>query len=391
MSEKVIIKMADQSMRERDYYTGKLEHLGTQKLHGLVMKTWEPDEANRGYPPQTKGPDQGSGPHRRSLNELKNTVEQNRLSGSRKAATFQQAYEEFRLRCDSRNLSDGTLAWYKQILGGLQRFLIQRFEIASMDEVTPGHIRSYLSQLKARELSSETVHRTYGGLRCFFKFLLREGLIRSNSMELVERPKRERHLIQPLQPEHVLALLEQANPKTFLGLRNKVLMLLMLDSGLRLSEALRLKLGNVDVPGGTVLVMGKGRKERRVPFAKVTRLALEALLTERRRIVVPSDLLFISRHGKEMTNRHIQIMIKRYGERAGIKGLRVSPHTLRHTCATQYIRNGGDPFSLQQILGHSTLEMVRNYVNLASRDVYDAHRRFSPMDRLLSPPLVAAE
>jgi integrase/recombinase XerD len=384
MSEKVITKLADQSMRERDYYTGKLEQLGTQKLHGLVTKTWEPDEENRGYPPQTKGPEQGSDPHRRSLNELQNTLEQDRLSGSRKAATFQQAYEEFRLRCDSRNLSDGTLAWYKQILGGLQRFLIQRFEIASMDEITPGHIRSYLSQLKARELSSETVHRTYGGLRCFFKFLLREGLIRSNAMELVERPKRERHLIQPLQPEHVLALLEQANPKTFLGLRNKVLMLLMLDSGLRLSEALRLKLGNVDVPGGTVLVMGKGRKERRVPFAKVTRQALEALLTERRRIVVPSDFLFISRHGGELTSRHIQIMIKRYGERAGIKGVRVSPHTLRHTCATQYIRNGGDPFSLQQILGHSTLEMVRNYVNLASRDVYDAHRRFSPMDHLLS-------
>ncbi len=71
---------------------------------------------------------------------------------------------------------------------------------------------------------------------------------------------------------------------------------------------------------------------------------------------------------------------------SGIRGVRVSPHTLRHTCATQYIRNGGDPFSLQQILGHSTLEMVRNYVNLASRDVYDAHRRFSPMDRLLSSP-----
>ncbi len=324
------------------------------------------------------------------MNELNNTLQQDRLSESRKAVTFQQAYEEFRLRCDSRNLSSGTLAWYHQILGGLERFLIQRYEIASMDEITPGHIRAYLSQLKARELSSETVHRTYGGFRCFFKFLLREGLIRSNSMELVERPKRERHLIQPLQPEHVRPLLDQADPKTFLGLRNKVLMLLMLDSGLRLSEALKLRLPNVDVPGGTVLVMGKGRKERRVPFAKVTRLALEALLTARRRIVVPSDLLFISRHGGELTSRHVQIMIKRYGERAGIKGVRVSPHTLRHTCATQYIRNGGDVFSLQKILGHSTLEMVRNYVNLASRDVYDAHRRFSPMDRLLSPPLVAA-
>ncbi|MBI5629904.1 MAG: tyrosine-type recombinase/integrase [Elusimicrobia bacterium] len=318
------------------------------------------------------------------MNEITNTLNQDRLSESRKATTFQQAYEEFRLRCDSRNLSSGTLAWYHQILGGLERFLVQRYGIASMEGITAGHIRAHLSQLKARELSSETVHRTYGGLRCFFKFLLREGLIRSNPMELVERPKRERHLIQPLQSEHVRTLLAQADPKSFLGLRNKVLMLLMLDSGLRLSEALKLRLPNVDVPGGTVLVMGKGRKERRVPFAKVTRQALEAYLVARRRIVVPSDLLFISRHGGELTSRHVQIMIKRYGERAGIQGVRVSPHTLRHTCATQYIINGGDPFSLQQILGHSTLEMVRQYVHLANRDVYDAHRRYSPMDRLLA-------
>lgn len=304
---------------------------------------------------------------------------------SRKAASFQQAYEEFRLRCDSRNLSAGTLAWYAQVVGGLGRFLPARYEVTRIEEVTAGHLRAYLSQMKARGLSSETVHRTYGGLRCFFKFLLRERVIAQNPMELVERPKRERHLIQPLNHEQVRALLEQADPKSFLGLRNKVLMLLMLDSGLRLTEALRLRLASVDLKGGTVVVMGKGRKERRVPFAKVTHQALETYLAARRRLVVPSELLFISRHGGELTSRHVQIMIRRYGERAGISGVRVSPHTLRHTCATEYIKNGGDPFSLQQILGHSTLEMVRNYVNLASRDVYDAHRRFSPMDRLHSP------
>ncbi len=319
------------------------------------------------------------------MSELENTNKQERLSESDKVVTFRRANEEFRLRCDSRNLSEGTLAWYHQVLGGLERFLVQRYEVLNMDEITAGHIRAYLSQLKARELSSETVHRGYGGMRCFFKFLLREGLIRSNPMELVERPKRESHMIQPLQPEQVRALLEQANQKTFLGLRNKVLMLFMLDSALRLTEALRIKLSNVDVAGGTVLVMGKGRKERRVPFAKVTRQALEAYLIARRRIVVASDLLFISRHGGELTSRHVQIMVKRYGALAGIQGVRVSPHTLRHTCATQYILNGGDPFSLQKILGHSTLEMVRIYVNLANRDVYDAHRKFSPMDRMAMP------
>ena len=208
--------------------------------------------------------------------------------------------------------------------------------------------------------------------------------------------ERMRPPIVPEEPPPILrepeikAILDACAGADFEARRDTAIIRLLLDTGMRRGELAGLALEDVDLGQQVALVMGKGRKERRVPFAKVTRLALEALLTARRRIVVPSDLLFISRHGGELTSRHVQIMIKRYGERAGIKGVRVSPHTLRHTCATQYIRNGGDVFSLQKILGHSTLEMVRNYVNLASRDVYDAHRRFSPMDRLLSPPLVAA-
>jgi integrase/recombinase XerD len=202
-------------------------------------------------------------------------------------------------------------------------------------------------------------------------------------MELVEKPKRERHLIQPLNPKQVLALLDQADPKTFLGLRNKVMMLLMIDSGLRLSEVLTVKVSDVDLAGGTVLVMGKGRKERKVPFARTMREALDAYLKRRAKTAARDGLLIVGRRGNRLTSRHVQIVMRRYGERAGIQGVRVSPHTLRHTCATQYIRNGGDPFSLQAILGHSTLEMVRNYVNLASRDVYDQHRKFSPLDRMV--------
>lgn len=300
-----------------------------------------------------------------------------------RTVTFRAAYEQFLLRCDSRNLSPGTLAWYRQILGGLERFLAERYEILDMEEIEPGRLRAYLSEQKSRGIASETTHRTYGGLRCFFKFLRRDGIIVSNPMELVERPRRERHLIKPLTAAQVLALLDQLDSRSFLGLRNRLAMLLMLDSGLRLSEVLTLRQCDVDMAAGALLVMGKGRKERKVPFANVTRKAIESYLRVRARIQTDSGLLIISRHGQRLTSRHIQLLVRRLGRGAGIQDVRVSPHTLRHTCATQYIRNGGDPFSLQAILGHSTLEMVRNYVNLANRDVYDQHRKFSPMDRLL--------
>ena len=126
---------------------------------------------------------------------------------------LRQAYEQFRLRCESRNLSPGTLLWYRQILGGMERFLSTCFEVLYLDEVNAGHLRAYLCDLKGRGICSETVHRTYGGLRCFFKFLLREGTLRRNPMELVEKPRRERHLIQPLKAEQVLALLDQLDTK----------------------------------------------------------------------------------------------------------------------------------------------------------------------------------
>jgi len=298
--------------------------------------------------------------------------------------SFRQAYEQFYLRCYSRNLSPGTLAWYKQILGGLERFLAEVYEILHMEEISPGHLRAYLGEQKKRGIASETIHRTYGGLRCFFKFLKRDEIIEKNPMELVEKPRRERHLIRPMSQDQMRALLAQPDPKFYLGRRNKAMMLLMMDSGLRLSEVLSLRLCDVDLAGGELIVMGKGRKERRVPFAAVMREALKAYLKKRSRIRKGGDLVFVNRRGGRLTRRHVQITVRRYGRNAGIKGVRVSPHTLRHTFATQYIRNGGDPFSLQAILGHSTLEMVRNYVNLASRDVMVQHRKFSPLDRLFA-------
>lgn len=185
---------------------------------------------------------------------------------------FWQAYEQFHLRCDSQNLSPGTMLWYRQIARGLERFLVQSRAPDDVETIAARHIRGYFSALRSGGMSSETAHRYYGGLRCLFKFWRREGILKDNPMELVEKPRRERHMIRPLTPEQVHSLLEQVGAADFLSLRNRALMLLMLDSGLRLTEALTLRLNHLDLEGGTALVMGKGRKEstlrqRRAPSA----------------------------------------------------------------------------------------------------------------------------
>ncbi len=165
------------------------------------------------------------------------------------------------------------------------------------------------------------------------------------------------------------------------GQRDHALMLLLLDSGLRISEALSLRVDDVNWNEAVLTVIGKGGKERQVPFGAKVKRELWRYASKRGQIP-GQDFLFVNRTGERLAVRQLQANLRRYAEKAQVKGVRVSPHTLRHTFAKMWILNGGDPFSLQKILGHTTMDMVRRYVDLASGDVAAQHRRFSPVDRL---------
>ncbi len=295
-------------------------------------------------------------------------------------ANYPQAIELFLLRCRSKNLSQQSLAWYMTLLRGLTRVL-EAAGNPKPRETTPNLLRAYLDELRRRGLSSITIDRTYGGLRCFFRYLAQERIIPQNPISIVERPKKSKPLIKPLSMDQVRLLLRQPKTKNFVGFRNWVMMLTVLDTGLRLSEILGLRRDQIDWPNNRFYVQGKGDKERAVPFGTSVKKALWEY-SQWRGDVAGQDIFFLDQFGGKICTRHVQITIKRYGKSAGIEGVRVSPHTLRHTFATQYILNGGDAFSLQQILGHSTLEMVKVYVRLANRDVALLHRKFSPMDRM---------
>lgn len=293
--------------------------------------------------------------------------------------TFSRASEAFRLRCRAQNLSPLTCGWYEQLLGPFGRFL-EAQEVQLVREVTPDLIRLYLDELRARN-NSGTVARTYGALRCFFGFLSRERLIPQNPFILVEKPRMERKMIRPLSLDQARLLLSAPNQKRFIGQRIWTMMVLILDSGLRLAEVISLRTDRINFEGNVLRVIGKGNKEREVPFGTTSKQALWNYVL-RRGDIPGQDLLFINQYGDRLCRRWVDRAFKRLGEKVGIKGVRVSPHTLRHTFATQYIMNGGDAFSLQQILGHSTLEMVKVYVGLANRDVVLLHQRFSPIDRM---------
>jgi integrase/recombinase XerD len=160
--------------------------------------------------------------------------------------------------------------------------------------------------------------------------------------------------------------------------------LIFLDTGIRVSELADLTLENVNLDHMQLKVYGKGSKERTVPIGvRVQRAIWKYLQQYRPDPASPRfTTLFLTKDGKPVTKGRIETQIKRYEERAGITGVRCSPHTFRHTFATSYLRNGGNVFSLQRILGHSSLETTMVYINLAQTDVQDAHRRYSPADNI---------
>lgn len=296
------------------------------------------------------------------------------------SGNYEQALDTFLFRCKSLNLSPNSTRWYSHWLNDFKRFLLS-LELESPSATTPQHIRAYLNSLQDRKLSSATTSRVYGALRVFFGYLVKESILAENPVTSIEKPKQVKKLIQPLSPEQVQALLLQPATKTFTGFRNWVMLLTFLDTGLRLSELLNLKTREIDWQNCCFRVLGKGAKERIVPFGSQVKKALLDYLQKRGNIE-GQDILFVNQFGQNLNPRHIQIIFKRYGDKAGIKGVRVSPHTLRHTFAVSYLRAGGNAFSLQAVLGHSTLEMTRQYVAVSNSDLSVQHQKFSPIDRL---------
>ncbi len=155
------------------------------------------------------------------------------------------------------------------------------------------------------------------------------------------------------------------------------------------TELTGIKLGDLWFDDGHVKVLGKGNRERVVPFGREVGRALSCYVNSARPEPARPhhDFLFLTREGMPLTKTFLQNLVKRCGARAGIEGIRVSPHSFRHTAAVTFLRNGGDAFSLQRLLGHSSLDMTRRYCELADVDVKRAHMSASPVDNLKANPV----
>jgi len=304
------------------------------------------------------------------------------LTGPEAAQDFDAAWATFLLRCQAQALSERTVQWYAERLGSLRRFLATYDSADRPGDLQPDHLRAFFADLQGRNAKHGTVDGSFRALKTFFGYLHTEGYLPRNPMAGVARPRGVSAAVHALTAAQAQALLGAPNRKTWAGLRDYTLMVLMLDAALRVSEALGLALCDVDLGEGLLAVMGKGRKARQVPVGRVARRALVRWL-QCRGDVPGQDLVFCTRTGDRVERRLVERRVSDYGRKAGISGVRVSPHTLRHTAATMYLRQGGNPLYLQRLLGHSTLAMTNRYLQaVGADDLRNAHRTASPMDGL---------
>lgn len=202
-------------------------------------------------------------------------------------------------------------------------------------------------------------------------------------MNRVAPPKLSSEQVQPFTQEHQIALLHAARRSTH-PRRDEAIALFLLDTGVRASELCALKMCDLDLKLRQCNVVGKGKERRTIFFGRTSAKALWQYLREQPR--EENDFVFVSdrgeRAGEPLTRSGLLQLVRRLGRVAQIQAARCSPHTFRRTFAVEFLRNGGNVFSLQQILGHTNLHMTNRYVALAQADIENQQRQFSPADRL---------
>src|SRR6266567_5091385 len=269
-------------------------------------------------------------------------------------------------------LASGTRMRHKHILTVFATYCTSHG--LTLESIKASHIRAFLEEVKLRPghhasaVRSSTV-RCYGQtLKALFAWLSREEdferLVSPTLAKRIELPKTDEQVLETFSPEQLAAMLAVTADQPF-PVRDKAIVAVLIDTGIRASELCGLTLDSVwlDQDDSFVRVRGKGRKERELAMARASRMALRRYITRHRRPASKTEQhVFLGRTGHPLTVSGLEQLITQLGERAHIKGVRVSPHTLRHTFAVQYLLNGGDLYKLSRLMGHTSVKITERYV-----------------------------
>jgi integrase/recombinase XerC len=299
------------------------------------------------------------------------------------------------------NASAHTVRAYESDLSQFLTFLAQhlgrRRQELSPTEFVHTHIRAFLTDLHKRGNSRSSAARKLAAVRAFGRHLRREGELEGDPAALVGTPRQDHPLPAHLGEAEMSRLLEMPDPAMPLGRRDRAILELFYASGLRLSELVGLDVGDVNLAGRTVRVLGKGRKERVVPFNRTTEEAIRAWLRDWEHLLAgpgeggpasrrrfggragrrSGDPLFLNYQGRRLSARSVDRLVRKYVAQCSTR-FGISPHALRHSFATHLLERGADLRAIQELLGHARLTTTQRYTHVNATQLIEAYKKSHP-------------
>ena len=280
-----------------------------------------------------------------------------------------------------KGLSENSVLAYEQDLDKLKAFCDERG--IDMTHATVDDLHRFVQEVLGKVSNARSQSRILSGIHSFYRFLVYHNYIDQDPSELLEMPKRDKHLPEVLTVEEIdrmIAAIDLSQPE---GHRNRAIIEMLYGSGLRVSELTTLKLSSIYLNEGYMLIEGKGSKQRLVPVSPVAIEWFGYWLHDRALLDVKPDFIdyaFLNRYGRGLTRAMIFTIVKRLAAEAGIRKT-ISPHTLRHSFATHLLQNGADLRLIQQMLGHESITTTEIYTHLDIQDLREAVLKYHPANR----------
>ncbi len=281
-----------------------------------------------------------------------------------------------------RNYSEYTVLNYINDINEFRKFL-QENDLSGLFLIEQAYPRFYKSTLVKKGYSPKTIARKLSSLRTFYKFLLAEKMVKVNLFAELSSPKLDHSLPKQVYPKEIDAMFGCIDNGTILGKRDTALLELLYGTGIRVSELCSIKVADIDFYNQSIIVMGKGSKERDIPLHEGIIMAIKNYLSFSRSELMAKqkgkvyEKLFLNFRGSELTVRGVRIILNSLAEKAS-SGLKVSPHMFRHSFATHLLNNGADLRSVQELLGHVNLSTTQIYTHVSLEKMKEEYIKYHP-------------
>ena len=293
--------------------------------------------------------------------------------------------QEYLLDCQVRQLAEKTVAQYSKQLRYFTNFIEEEFGVTTLEDLEAKHIKSYIRHLQGRRNKPTYINDLIKPVKCACTYAYQEGYTDTVITKRIKNLKEGKTLIHTFSGDEISRLIKYFNGKDFLSVRNRLILMILFDTGIRVNELITMK--EKQIRSGYIVICGKGNKERVVPLNAMVGKYMLKYKAERMQYFAlkeTQDYYFLSKNGKKLTNSGISKFLKDAAEAVHVNSnVRVSPHTCRHSFAQQSLKNGLDIYSLSRILGHESVTVTQRYLaSIQDEQILGAVRQTSVLSHL---------